>query len=157
MIISSVSQTIQCMIFTAAFLKKSFRWKWPTPSAEDSLDPSIMPYAGLYLVTQSYLSLGDPADWSPPGSSVDGVGCNALLVGIFPTHGPNPALPHCRRILYHLSHQGNPRILEWVAYPFSRGSSQSRSPSGVSRIAGGFFTSWAAREAPLCCSRRIKY
>ena len=35
----------------------------------------------------------------------------------------NPGLPHCRRILYCLSHQGSPRILEWVAYPFSRGSS----------------------------------
>ena len=31
-----------------------------------------------------------------------------------------------RRILYRLSHQGSPRILEWVAYPFSRGSSQGR-------------------------------
>ena len=30
-----------------------------------------------------------------------------------------PDLPHCRRILYQLSHKGSPRILEWVAYPFS--------------------------------------
>ena len=45
-----------------------------------------------------------------------GVGCHALLQGIFPTQGLNPGLPHCRRILYHLSHQENPRILEWVAY-----------------------------------------
>ena len=35
----------------------------------------------------------------------------------------NPGLLHCRRILYHLSHKGSPRILEWVAYPFSSGSS----------------------------------
>ena len=39
------------------------------------------------------------------------------------------------------------RILEWVAYPFSRGSSQPRDWTQVSHIAGGFFTSWAAREA----------
>ena len=39
------------------------------------------------------------------------------------------------------------RILEWVAVPFSRGSSQSRDQTQVSRIAGGFFTSWATREA----------
>ena len=39
------------------------------------------------------------------------------------------------------------RILERVAFPFSRGSSQPRDRSQVSRIAGGFFTSWAAREA----------
>ena len=39
------------------------------------------------------------------------------------------------------------RILEWVAFTFSRGSSQSRDQTQVSHIAGGFFTSWAAREA----------
>ena len=39
------------------------------------------------------------------------------------------------------------RILEWVAFPFSRGSSQARDRTQVSRIAGGFFTSWATREA----------
>ena len=39
------------------------------------------------------------------------------------------------------------RILEWVAFPFSRGSSQSRDWTQVSRIAGRFFTSWATREA----------
>ena len=38
------------------------------------------------------------------------------------------------------------RILEWVAIPFSRGSSQLKNRTQVSRIAGGFFTSWAARE-----------
>jgi len=39
------------------------------------------------------------------------------------------------------------RILEWVAFPFSRGSSQLRGRTQVSCIAGGFFTSWATREA----------
>ena len=38
---------------------------------------------------------------------------------IFPTQGLNPGLPYCRQILYQLSHNGSPRILEWVAYPFS--------------------------------------
>ena len=33
------------------------------------------------------------------------------------------------------------RILEWVAFPFSRGSFQPRDQTGVSCIAGGFFTS----------------
>ena len=41
------------------------------------------------------------------------------------------------------------RILEWVAFPFSRGSSQPRDGTQVSHIAGGFFTSWATREALL--------
>ena len=39
------------------------------------------------------------------------------------------------------------RILEWVAIPFSRGSSQPRDQTQASHIAGGFFTSWATREA----------
>ena len=39
------------------------------------------------------------------------------------------------------------RILELVAFPFSRGSSQPRDPIQVSHIASGFFTSWATREA----------
>ena len=39
------------------------------------------------------------------------------------------------------------RILEWVAFPFSRGSSQPRDGTQVSCIANRFFTSWANREA----------
>ena len=39
------------------------------------------------------------------------------------------------------------RILKWVAFPFSRGSSQARDWTQVSRIADGFFTSWATGEA----------
>ena len=71
----------------------------------------------------SHVQLCDPMNCSPPGSSVHrdsplkytGVGCHAFLQGIFPTQGSNPGLLHCRQILYHLSHQGSPRILEWVA------------------------------------------
>ena len=36
------------------------------------------------------------------------VGCHFLLQGIFLTQGSNPGLPHCRQMLYHLSHQGSP-------------------------------------------------
>ena len=43
--------------------------------------------------------------WDSPGKKI-GVGCYSLLQGIFPTQGLNPDLPHCRQILYHLSHQG---------------------------------------------------
>ena len=70
----------------------------------------------------------------------------SLLQGIFPTQGLDPGLPHCRQMFYQLSHKGSPRILVWVAYPFSRGSSQPRNQTRVSCIAGGFFTKWAIRE-----------
>ena len=73
----------------------------------------------------------------------------SLLQGIFPTQGLNPGLQHCGRILYQLSHKGRPSILEWVAYPFCSGSSWPRNWTGVSCIAGRFFTSWAMRETPL--------
>ena len=57
-----------------------------------------------------------------PGSSVHGdspdnntgVDCQALFQGIFPTERSNPGLPHCRKILYHLSHQGS------LGFPWER-------------------------------------
>jgi len=68
------------------------------------------------------------------------MGSLSLLQEIFPNQESNPGLPHCRQILYQLSHKGRPGILEWVAYPFSSGSSQPSNGNGVSCIAGGFFT-----------------
>ena len=41
------------------------------------------------------------------------------------------------------------RILEWIDFPFSRGSSQPWDWTQVSCIAGGFFTSWGTREASI--------
>ena len=62
----------------------------------------------LCLVVQSCLTLCDPMDYSPPGSSCHGdslgkntgMGCQALLQGIFPTQGSNPCLLHYRWIHY---------------------------------------------------------
>ena len=87
-------------------------------------------------------------EYSPcnsPGQNT-GVGSLSLLQVIFPTQGLNPGLPHCSWILYQLSHKGSPRIVEWVVYPFSRGSAWPRDQIGVSCIAGGFFTNWALRD-----------
>ena len=83
--------------------------------------------------------------WNSPGQNT-GVGSLPLLQGIFPTQGSKPGLPHCRQILYQLSPKGSPTILEWVAWPFSSGSSWPRNQTRVSCIAGGFFTNWAMRE-----------
>ena len=90
-------------------------------------------------------------DYSLPGSSVSGdspgknteVGCHALLQGIISTQGSNSGLLHCRRILYCLSHQRSPRILAWVACPFSRGNSQPRSWTRVSCIVGSWATGYS--------------
>ena len=99
-------------------------------------------------MSDSLQSQGLYRPWNSPGQNT-GVGSLSLLQGIFPTQQSNPGLPHCR-ILYQLSHQGSPRILEWVAYPFSRGSSWPRNQTGVSCIAGRFFTNWAIKEAHSC-------
>ena len=105
------------------------------------------------LVTQLCRTLCNPMDWSPPGPSVHGdspgmntgVGCHALSKGSFQPRDQTQGLLHCRRILDHLNHQGSPRVLEWVVCSFSRGSSCNR--TRMSCIVGGFFTSWATREA----------
>ena len=85
-------------------------------------------------------------EFSRPEYWVDSL---SLLQRIFPTQGLNPGLPHYRRILYQVSHKGSPKILEWVAYPFSSRSFPPRNWSRVSCIAGRFFTNWAIREAPI--------
>ena len=98
-------------------------------------------------VPQSCLTLCDSMDspWKSPVQN-SGVDILSLLQGIFQTKGLNPGLPHCRQILYHLSHQGSPRILEWVAYPFSSGSFPPRNWTRVSCIADRSFTSWTTKE-----------
>ena len=107
-----------------------WKWKWKSRSV---MSDSFWPH-GLY------------SPWNSPGQNI-GVGSLSLLQGIFPTQELNPDLPHWRWILYQLSHQGNPRISEWVAYPFSSRSSRPRNRTGVSCIAGGFFTNWII----VCC------
>ena len=86
--------------------------------------------------------------WNSPCQNAGMVNLS-LLQGIFPTQGWNPGLPHCRQILYQLSHKGSPRILDWVDYPFSSESSQPRNRTRVSCIAEGFFTNWAIRKTNL--------
>ena len=82
----------------------------------------VVSSAYLCFVAQSCLTICNPMDCSPPGSSVHGdspgkntgVGCHVLLHGIFPTQGLNPGLPLCMQILCHLSHQGSPCISEII-------------------------------------------
>ena len=138
----------------------------------ESVSHSVMPNSlwshGLWLAR--FLS-----PWNSPDKNT-GRGCHSLFQEIFPTQGLNPRLLHCRQILYCLSHQGKwkwnhsvvsnslwpmdcslpsssvhgilqARILEWVAISFSRGCSQPRDQTWVSRIGGRCFNLWATREA----------
>ena len=61
----------------------------------------------LSVMCHSLRPHGLYSPWNSPGQNT-GVGSRFLLQGIFPTQGSNPGLPHCRRMLYQLSHQGSP-------------------------------------------------
>ena len=82
------------------------------------------------------------SSWNSAGQN-SGVGSHSLFQGIFPTQVSHIAgrfftSGPCKR---------SPRILERVAYPFSRGSCPLRNGTRVSCIARGFSSSWATREA----------
>ena len=89
-------------------------------------------------VSNSLGSHGPYSPWNSPGQNI-GVGSLSLCQP-FPSSQPRDQTqdPTLQAILYQLSHQGSPRILEWVAYPFSRGSSRPRNWTGVSCIKGGW-------------------
>ena len=118
-------------LYPAALLPGSSSVKlWSRSVVSDSLWPP-----GLY------------SPWNSPGQNT-GVGSCSLLQGIFPTQGSNPGPPHCRWILYHLSHQelckkkkkkkklgsnpglvrspggrhGNPLQYSWLENPMKRGA-----------------------------------
>ena len=118
--------------------KKKERQRQPIKDRAESESRSVM--------SDSLQPHGLYSPWNSPGLNT-GVGSRSLLQWIFPTQGWNSGLPHCRWTLYQLSHKGSPRILEWVAYPFSSGSSWPVNRTRVSCAACGFFINWALREA----------
>ena len=99
-------------------------------------------------------TLCDPMDYSPPGPLFMGISRQEYWSGLpcspsedLPNSGIEPTSSTLRSDSLPSEPTGKPRILEWVTYPFSRGTSQPRNWTGVSCIAGGFFTSWATQEA----------
>ena len=95
--------------FTTSKPLNNSKWKW-----------KLLSSIRLFMTPWTLYS-----PWNSPGQNT-GVSSLSLLQGIFLTQGSNPGLPHCRQILYQLSHKGSPRILEWVAFPFSSRSSWPR-------------------------------
>ena len=78
----------------------------PFPSPGDLPNPGIKP--------RSPASQADSLPSNPPGKPKNtGVGSLSLLQGIFPTQRWNPGLPHCRKILYQLSHRGSLCEVNW--------------------------------------------
>ena len=132
------------------------------PSALSQGSCMLSPFSRVQLSATPWTAAQQaPCPRDFPGKNT-GVGCHALLPEFFPAQGSNlplscllpwqwTSLP-----LHHLVSESKSlsrvqlcntvheilqvRILEWVAFPFSRGSSQPRNRTGVSCIAGGFFT-----------------
>ena len=77
----------------------------------------------MKVVSHSVRPHGLHSPWNSPGQNT-GVDSHSLLQGIFPTQGLNPGLPHCRWILYQLSHKGTPY----------RGKNNSNDPDFSSEI-----------------------
>ena len=125
-------------------------------------------------VAQSCPTLCDPMDYGLPGSSVHGIfpGKNTGVFAVSSSKGSSRPRDwtHVSCIVkvkveslssvqlfatpWTVTHQAplsmgilQARILEWVAMPFSRGSSQPRDQTQVSHIASRYFTTWATREA----------
>ena len=82
-------------------------WKQPKcPSIDEWIKiwcVYIYTYIFIMKVAQSCPTFCSP--WNSPGQTR--VGSLSLLQRIFPTQGSNPGLPHCRQILYQLSHKGS--------------------------------------------------
>ena len=127
--------------------------RWYTENELKYSDIDIISKRKWKLLSLVWHGLSSP--WNSPGLNT-GVGSLSLIQGIFPTQGSNPGFSPCSWILYKLRHQGGTRILEWIVYPFSSRSSQPRNRTGVSCIAGRFFTSWATKEALKEKTNKIK-
>ena len=105
---------------------------------------------------QLCLTLCDPKDCSPPGSSVHGLLQARILEWVaMPSSRDTPlmevkVIQSCLTLCDPMDDTVHgilqARILEWLALPFSRRSSQPKDRTLVSHIAGRFFTSWANRE-----------
>ena len=95
-----LSQLFFCLeklLFYLHFLKNPFAgYRMLESESHSVMSDSLRPH-GLY------------SPWNSPGQKT-GVGSRSLSQGIFPTQGSNPGLPHCRQILYQLSHRGNPNL-----------------------------------------------
>ena len=76
--------------FTNWAIREAPKWKW-----------KLLSCAWLFATPWT------TSPWNSPGQNI-GVGSLSLLQGILPTQGLNPGIPHCRWILYQLSHKGGP-------------------------------------------------
>ena len=151
MLQSMASQRVRYDLATEQQQKKYLMNLGALPESISVLE-AVQPLTSLIIlkvkdkVPQSYLTLCDPVDYTVRGI----LKAKILEWEAFHFLGdlPNPGLLHCGQILYQLSHKRGPRILEWVAYPSSSGSSWPRNRTRVSCIAGRFFYQLSYQGSP---------
>ena len=121
---------------------------WPDEHRRGSIPTLLQPSA---LVSLSPSSLGlsflpsgctvDPQPHEPPCPETQQTAQDSSEVKV-----AQLCLTLCNPMDYTIHGILQARILKWVAFPFSRGSSQPRDRTQVTHVAGGFFTSWATRD-----------
>ena len=117
---SSCSQNCWRLVISVCFVLFPFLNRSVHCGCPVSILPTVYIWC-MCLVAQSHLTLCDPMDYNPLGSSVHGdslgenpgVGCHAFLQGNFPIQGSNPALLYCWWILYCLEPSGTPIFDVW--------------------------------------------
>ena len=126
----SVTQSCPTLQSMGILQARILEWvAMPCLSLRDLPNPDIKPKS---LTLQAYSLLSEP-----PGKPMNtGVGSHALLQGIFPIQGSNPGLPHCRRILYQLSHQGSPGGLRQQTFKAHSSRGWEVWDQGDSRVSG---------------------
>ena len=115
--------------------------------------PSLFPPAPPCILTQSCLTVCDPMDHSPPGSSFYGIFQARILEWVaisfsrwfFPPRNLIQVSCITGKFFTKWAMRKS-QILEWIPMPSSRGSFQPRDRTQVSCIVGRFITSWATRE-----------
>ena len=92
---------------------------------------------------------GLSSPWNSPGSGLEntGVVSHSLLQGIFQTQGLNPGLPHCRQILYQLSHQWSQKNTGVACHALLQGIFSTQGPNPGLQHSGRSFIDWATRES----------
>ena len=105
-----------------AVCAQELRFLWWAPLAFKPAKGICLPRVRPQVWCESCSVVSDSlwlySPWNSPGQNT-GVGSPSLLQGIFPTQGLNLGLPHCRQILYQMSHQGRCRCLGRCLKPFA--------------------------------------
>ena len=144
------STGVGCHHLFCSYLPKIFKFSWTQGFWYSILLSESETHS---VVTDSLRPHGLYSPRDSPGQNT-GVGSLFLLQGIFQTQGLNPGLPHCRQILYQLSHRGSPKK-ETIRKPvFTQVSSKSHLANKLNVMPWNSLPSVDSRELNVTCSHQ---